>query len=94
MIGSKRSGKERTEQTQFSTKFDDKLSFMPPLEALCAFFLPVFWNLIPYVTKKGVPMPSFPDFTNYFNVDDCFAGVFCQVHIMFILTSLCCHFAI
>jgi hypothetical protein len=37
MIGWKRSGKERTEQTQLSTKFAVKLSFMN-LSAQCTFF--------------------------------------------------------
>ncbi len=37
VIGWKRSGKERTEQTQFSTKFAVKLSFMN-LSAQCTFF--------------------------------------------------------
>jgi hypothetical protein len=28
------------------------------------FFFPlIFWNLFPYVTKQGVPVLSFPDFT-------------------------------
>jgi hypothetical protein len=39
-----------------------------PLEAQCTFFFLVFWILIPYVTKQGVPVPSFPDFTDNFIV--------------------------
>jgi hypothetical protein len=35
-----------------------------PVEVQCTFFFPVFWNLVPYVTKQGVPVPSFPDFTD------------------------------
>lgn len=32
------------------------------------FPFPVFWNLVPYVTKHGVPVVSLPDFTDNFNV--------------------------
>jgi len=60
VIGWRRSGKERTGQTQFSTEFHAPLSPM-------YLFFPVFWNLIHYVTKQGVPVPSFPDFTDNFN---------------------------
>ncbi len=36
----------------FSTKFAAQLSFIPPWSPVY-FFFPVFWNLIPYVTKQG-----------------------------------------
>jgi len=40
-----------------------KLSFMPRWSPVYfVFFLPVFWNLISYVTKQGVLVPSFPVF--------------------------------
>ncbi len=74
-------GKERTVQTQFSTKllyFVFKLDpgthlnrawVSCPVESQCTFFIPVFWNLFPYVTKHGVLVPSFPDFTdNFFEI--------------------------
>ncbi len=62
VIGWMHSGKERTRQTQFTTKFAAKVSFMPRWSLVYSFF-PVFWNLIPYVTKQGVPVLSFPEFT-------------------------------
>ncbi len=49
VMGWKRSWKERTGQTQFSTK----LSFMPPWNPVYFIFSSVFWNLVPYVTKQG-----------------------------------------
>ncbi len=68
VIGWRRSGKERTVQTQFSTKFAAKLGFMPRWNSVY-FFPPVFWNLMPYATKQEVPVPSFPDFfTDKFNM--------------------------
>jgi hypothetical protein len=67
VIGWSRSAKERTGQTQFSTKFAAKLSFMPPLK-LSVLFFRVLWNLIAYVTKQGVSMLCFPDFTYNFTV--------------------------
>jgi len=57
-------GKERTGQTQFSTKFATKLSSYALKPSIL--FFPVFWDLIPYVTKQGVPMSSISDFTNKF----------------------------
>jgi len=39
VIGWKRSGKERRGQTQFSTKFAAKLSFMPPCSSVYSFLL-------------------------------------------------------
>jgi hypothetical protein len=42
------------------------LSLMPRWN-LVDFFFPVFWNLIPCVTKQGVSMPSFSNFTDNFN---------------------------
>jgi hypothetical protein len=92
VIGWKHSGKEKTGQTQFSTKFATKLSIMPgwsPVYFFLAtwnprkgffgwctggclghsspFCFPVFWNLVPYVTKQGVPVPALPDFTGNVN---------------------------
>jgi hypothetical protein len=68
----RRSGKERTRQTQVSTQFAAKLSFMPCFHALLKpsvlFSSGFCWNLIPYVTKQGVPVPCFPDFTDNFIV--------------------------
>jgi hypothetical protein len=65
VIGWRRSGKERTGQTQFSTKFAAKLCFIPRWSSVYLFF-PVFWNLVPYGTKQGVLVPSLPDFTDNF----------------------------
>jgi hypothetical protein len=65
VIGWKRSGKERTRQTQFSTQFAAKLSFMPPWSPVYFFSL-FFWHLVPYVTKEGVLVPCLPDFTDAF----------------------------
>jgi hypothetical protein len=45
VIGSKRSGKERTWQTQFSIKFAAKLSFMPPLKPSVLFFFSLFFEI-------------------------------------------------
>jgi hypothetical protein len=53
VIGWRCSLKEMTGQTQLSTKFAPKLSFMPRWNPV-NFVFPVFWNLIPYVTKQGV----------------------------------------
>jgi hypothetical protein len=52
-------------RTQFSTKFGTKLRFISyPFEAQFYFFFPLFFkNLIPYVTKRGVSVPSFPNFS-------------------------------
>jgi len=63
VIGWKCSRKERTGQSQFSTKFAAKLNFIPRWSPVY-FFFPVFWNLVPYVTKQWVPVPSLPDFTD------------------------------
>jgi hypothetical protein len=59
VIDWRRSGKEKsTGRTQFSTKFGTKLSFISyPVEAQLYVF---FGNLIPCVTKRGVPVPFFP----------------------------------
>jgi hypothetical protein len=53
VIGWMRSVKERTGQTQLSTKFVPKLSFMPRWNPVY-FFLLFFENLIPYATKQGL----------------------------------------
>jgi hypothetical protein len=67
---------------------------MPPFKPCALFIFALFFEFSsPMWPNRGVLVPSFPDFTNYFTVDGCFAGVFfCQVHIMFILSSLCCHY--
>jgi hypothetical protein len=53
VIGWKRSGKERRGQTQFSTKFGAKLSFMPRWSPV--YFFPLFFEMwSPYVTQQGV----------------------------------------
>jgi hypothetical protein len=59
VISWRRSEKERTGQTQFSTQFAAKLSFMPRWSPGLLLLVPVFWNLIPYVTKQGVPVRLF-----------------------------------
>jgi len=68
VIGWKRSRKERTGQTQFSTKFAAKLNFMPRWSRVYFFF--VFFEISspmwPNRTKQGVPVPSLPDFTDDF----------------------------
>jgi hypothetical protein len=69
VLGWKRSGKERRGQTQFSTKFAAKLSFMPRWSPVYLNF-PGFWNLIPYVTEQGVPVLSLPDFTDNFIISE------------------------
>jgi hypothetical protein len=78
VIGWMRWGKKRTVQTQFSTKllysvfkvdpgtFVDRAWVSCPVQGQCTFFFPVLWNLFPYVTKHGVPVPSLPDFTDNF----------------------------
>jgi hypothetical protein len=43
------------------------LSFMPRWSLMYLFFPLFFENLIHYVTKQGIPVPSFPDFTDNFN---------------------------
>jgi hypothetical protein len=48
-IGWRSSGKERTRQTQFSTKFASKLSFIPPLK-------PNLLNFLPGLKKFSSPM--------------------------------------
>ncbi len=53
VISWRRSEKERTGQTQFSTQFAAKLSFMPRWSPGYLLLFPAFWNLIPYVTKQG-----------------------------------------
>jgi hypothetical protein len=77
VIGGKRSGKERTGQTQFSTKFAPKLSFMSCWIPVY-FFFPVFWNLVPYVTKQGVPVPFLPNFTDNFVVNWIWSSKVCS----------------
>jgi hypothetical protein len=60
VISWRRSEKERTGQTQFSTQFAAKLSFMPRWSPEYLRLVPVFWNLIPYATKRGwVPIRLF-----------------------------------
>jgi len=53
VIGWMHSVKERRGQTQLSTKFVPKLSFMPRWNPMYFFFL-FFKNIIPYVTEQGV----------------------------------------
>jgi len=63
MIYWKHLGKERIGQIQFNTKTVTKLSFVPHWSPM--YFFCVFWNLIPYVTKK-VLVPSLSDFMDNF----------------------------
>jgi len=62
------SEKERTGQTQFSTQFAAKLSFMPRWILRYVLLFPVFWNLVPYVTKHGLPIRLFLTLRVTFNV--------------------------
>jgi hypothetical protein len=64
-----------------SENFGAKLSLMRPLKPSVLFF-PVFWNLIPYVTKQGVPVPSFCDFTDNFVLSGHTQRVCSCIHIV------------
>ncbi len=73
VISWRRSEKERTGQTQFSTQVAAKLSFMPRWSPGLLLLVPVFWNLIPYLTKQGVPVRLFLTLritlkSNYINI--------------------------
>jgi hypothetical protein len=57
-IGWRRSGKERTGQTQFSTKFAAKQSFTLPWSPV------YFFSLFLEISSHGIPVPSFLDFTD------------------------------
>jgi hypothetical protein len=59
VISWRRSEKERTGQSQFSTQFAAKLSFMPRWSPGYLLLVPVFWNLIHYATEQGVPVRLF-----------------------------------
>jgi hypothetical protein len=59
VISWRRSEKGRTGQTQFSTQFAAKLSFMRRWILRYLLLFSVFWNLVPYVTKQGLPVRLF-----------------------------------
>ncbi len=63
VIGWMHSGKERTRQTQFTTKFAAKLSFMPRWSLVYCFF-PCFLKSHPLCDQTG---GSGADFTDNFN---------------------------
>ncbi len=95
MIGRKRSGKERTGQTQFSTKFAAKLIFMARLKPLCAVFFLFFLRSHPLCDQTGgFRCRLFLTLRITLMLMVVLLGYICQVHIMFILSSLGCHFAI
>jgi len=56
---------EKEGQGKLSLAPNLMLNWVPcPLWSPVYFLFHVFWNLIHYVTKQGVPVPSFPDFNN------------------------------
>ncbi len=59
VISWRRSEKERTGQTLFSTQFAAKVSLRPHWSPGHLLLFAVFWNLIPYVTRQGVPVRLF-----------------------------------
>jgi hypothetical protein len=67
VISWRHSGKTRRGQTQF-IKFPAKLSFMPPWSLVYFFFLGCFLKSHPLCVQTGVTVPSFPEFTDEFNI--------------------------
>jgi hypothetical protein len=69
--------KERQGETQFTTKIDGFLSFIPPLNANNVLFCMFFFNVTLCVTKLRVLVLCF----SYFTDNSIKIGVFCSIYV-------------